>query len=89
MAQNPASLSYQEPGIIAILKQSGFLLALNVVNSALDHLIYCGLVGQLFIGVAWGVPGADWLDHDVQMVIQQLGYLGLILLVYEGENSNQ
>lgn len=80
-----SSLPYQEPDIVTILIQVGFLLALNLVNSALNKLVYCGLVGQLFIGIAWGVPGASWLDLNVQLVIQKLGYLGLILLVYEGQ----
>ncbi|KAF4221207.1 hypothetical protein CNMCM8980_009688 [Aspergillus fumigatiaffinis] len=34
--------------------------------------------------MAWRVPGANWLELDVQKTIQQLGYLGLLLLVYEG-----
>lgn len=85
MTTEVTSLPYHEPDIITILIQSGLILALNVVNSALDSVIYCGLVGQLLIGIAWGVPGANWLSRDMQVVIQQLGYLGLILMVYEGE----
>lgn len=80
-----AALSYHEPGIETILKQSSFLLALNGINWILDNAIYCGLVGQIFIGVAWGTPGADWLSGVVQTTVMQLGYLGLILIVYEGE----
>ncbi|KAH3056311.1 hypothetical protein KXV27_009537 [Aspergillus fumigatus] len=78
------ALAYHEPGIKTILIQTSFLLALNWVNTLLDKLIYCGLIGQLLIGIAWGVPGANWLELDVQKTIQQLGYLGLLLLVYEG-----
>ncbi|RLM00180.1 hypothetical protein CFD26_107868 [Aspergillus turcosus] len=84
MAASQDALAYHEPGIQTILIQAGFLLALNWVNSLLDKLIYCGLIGQLLIGMAWGVPGANWLELDVQKTIQQLGYLGLLLLVYEG-----
>lgn len=85
MTTEVKSLPYHEPDIRTILIQSGLILALNVVNSALDSIIYCGLVGQLLIGIAWGVPGANWLNRDVQAVIQQFGFLGLILMVYEGE----
>ena len=35
--------------------------------------------------MAWGIPGGDLLELSVQKSIQQLGYLGLLLLVYEGE----
>jgi hypothetical protein len=78
------SLPYHEPDIVTILILSSFLLLLNLVNSVLDRLIYCGLLGQVFIGIAWGTPGAKWLSIQVEEVIVQLGYIGLILLVYEG-----
>jgi hypothetical protein len=84
MADVQASLAYQEPGITTLLIQSSFLFALNLFNYIFDRIMYCGLVSQLFIGIAWGLPGANWLGPDVQRVCQQLGYLGLILLVYEG-----
>ncbi|KAL1878915.1 hypothetical protein Plec18167_004210 [Paecilomyces lecythidis] len=34
--------------------------------------------------MAWGIPGAKWLDVDLQHAAMSIGYLGLILLVYEG-----
>ncbi|KAK9385065.1 Sodium/hydrogen exchanger family-domain-containing protein [Lipomyces mesembrius] len=79
-----AYLPYHEPDILTILTQSSFLFLMNVVNHVLDNLVYCGLLGQVFIGVAWGSPGAGWLGTKVEETIVQLGYLGLILLVYEG-----
>ncbi|KAL1999568.1 hypothetical protein VTN02DRAFT_4344 [Thermoascus thermophilus] len=84
MAGSQAALAYHEPAIATILNHAGFILVLNVVNSLLDKLVYCGLIGQLFIGILWGTPGASWLDLHMQEVIQKLGYLGLIVLVYEG-----
>lgn len=77
-------LPYHEPGIITILIQTSFLLVLNVMNSLFDRLIYCGLLAQVFIGVAWGTPGGKILNGEAENVIVQLGYLGLLLLVYEG-----
>jgi hypothetical protein len=77
-------LPYHEPGIVTILIQSSLLLILNIINTIFDKLIFCGLLAQVFIGVAWGIPGAKWLSEDTEAVIMQLGYLGLILLVYEG-----
>jgi hypothetical protein len=79
-----ASLTYHEPEIAAILVLSSLILLLNVVNSLLDKLLYCGLIGQIFIGVAWGTPGAQWLEQSFESALVQLGYLGLLLLVYEG-----
>ncbi len=81
---NASALSYHEPGIVTILTLSSFLLLLNIINYALDRVAYCGLIGQILVGIAWGTPGANWLSDDVQHPVVQLGYLGLILLVYEG-----
>ncbi|OBT80928.1 hypothetical protein VF21_00135 [Pseudogymnoascus sp. 05NY08] len=83
-AEVKSFLPYHEPGIVTILIQSSFILILNVVNTLFDKFIFCGLLGQVFIGVAWGTPGAKWLGQGVEDVIVQLGYLGLILLVYQG-----
>ena len=60
---------------------------LNFVNSLSDRLLYCGLVGQILVGIGWGTPGAYWLSLDVQNAVSQLGYLGLIVIVYEGEQQ--
>lgn len=79
-----SAFAYHEPPIDIILNQSGLLIVLNLVNVCLDKLVYCGLIGQLFIGILWGTPGAKWLDREMETFIQQLGYLGLIMLVYEG-----
>ncbi|GAB1198612.1 hypothetical protein APSETT444_007938 [Aspergillus pseudonomiae] len=84
MAISETAFAYHEPAISTVLNQAGFLLVLNLVNVCLDKLVYCGLIGQLFIGILWGTPGAKWLTRDMEIVIQQLGYLGLIMLVYEG-----
>jgi hypothetical protein len=85
-ATSQAALAYEEPGISTTLNLAGLLLALNLLNSLLDKFLYCGLIGQLFIGILWGTPGAQWLDQDTEIVVQQLGYIGLIMLVYEGNH---
>lgn len=79
-----SSLPYHEPGITVILVQTSFLMLLNVINSIFDKFLYCGLIGQVLLGVAWGNPGTEWLSEETEHVIVQLGYLGLILIVYEG-----
>ncbi|KGO70924.1 Cation/H+ exchanger [Penicillium italicum] len=83
-SESEAAFAYHEPSIKTVLNYTGFLLTLNIANTCLDKLLYCGLIGQLFIGVLWGTPGAQWFDQQTERVIQQIGYLGLILLIYEG-----
>ena len=79
-----AALLYREPSIEVILVQSSFLVLLNVLNWALDSLLYCGSIGQILVGIAWGVPGGNILGADAENIAVQLGYLGIILLVFEG-----
>ena len=81
-------LPYHEPTIVIILIQSSFLLVLNALNSIFDSLIYCGLLAQVVVGVAWGTPGGNILGAEFEKVVVDLGYLGLILLVYEGKSSH-
>lgn len=75
---------YHEPGMVRILVLSSFLLLLNVVNFVVDKFLYCGLVGQILLGIAWGTPGGKWIDNETEQVFIDLGYLGLLLVVYEG-----
>ncbi|KAI5848720.1 Sodium/hydrogen exchanger family-domain-containing protein [Morchella snyderi] len=79
-----SSLPYHEPSIVQVLILSSFGLLLNITNWALERSIYCGLVGQILVGVFWGTPLSGWLDSSIEAAVVQLGYLGLILLVYEG-----
>ncbi|CAG8007824.1 unnamed protein product [Penicillium nalgiovense] len=84
VSESEAAFAYHEPSIKTVLNYTGFLLTLNIANTCLDKLFYCGLIGQIFIGVLWGTPGAQWFGQETERVIQQIGYLGLILLIYEG-----
>ena len=78
------ALSYQEPDIKTILIFTSFILLLNVVNYVLDRLIYVGLIGQVLLGVIWGTPVAQWLGNYVEATVVDLGFLGLLLLIFEG-----
>ncbi|CUM64909.1 uncharacterized protein PRCAT00002527001 [Priceomyces carsonii] len=84
MADSLTYFAYEEPNPVTILIYSGFILLLNAIKFVLDRLISCGLVGQILIGVTFGVPGCKWLTLSAQKTIMQLGYIGLILMVYEG-----
>jgi Kef-type K+ transport system membrane component KefB len=79
-------LPYEEPGIIVILSLTAFVVLLNGIRYGLDKLLYCGLIGEIFLGTIWGLPvgGTAWLNRNTQEVIQAFGYLGLIGLVFEG-----
>jgi Kef-type K+ transport system membrane component KefB len=79
-------LPYEEAGITTILSLTSFLLLLNGTRYIFDRLLYCGIVGEILIGIIWGLPvgGTAWLSAGTQEAIQEFGYLGLIGLVFEG-----
>ncbi|KAK6583514.1 hypothetical protein PZA11_004590 [Diplocarpon coronariae] len=79
-------LPYHEPGITTILSLASFLLVLNIIRYVLDNLLYCGIIGEILIGIIWGQPvgGTSWLSAGTQEAVQAYGYLGLIGLVFEG-----
>ncbi|PSN58682.1 hypothetical protein BS50DRAFT_566557 [Corynespora cassiicola Philippines] len=87
-SEDAPSLPYHEPGIVTILIQTSFLLLLNVINAALDQFFYCGLLGQVLVGIVWGTPAAKLLSVHVEEAVVQFGYLGLILLVFEADLQN-
>ena len=89
MALDDASFAYHEPSVTTLLILTAFLLLLNAVNFALDKLVYCGLLGQILVGVWFGTPGAQWLNQDAELAVQQLGYIGLLMLVYEGNSAHE
>jgi Kef-type K+ transport system membrane component KefB len=77
------ALPYIETPLPVLLPLSAFLLALHIVAWPIDRLVSCGLLGQMLVGTIWG-PVTSWLDLDIQLAVVNLGYVGLILLVYEG-----
>jgi len=78
-----AALPYKETPLPILLPLSAFLLALHIFAWPLDKLVSCGLLGQMLVGTIWG-PVTSWLDLEIQDTVVNLGYVGLILLVYEG-----
>ena len=79
------SVAFQVPSTETLLILCSFLVALFVFAWPLDRTISCGLLAQILVGTIWGTPLTSWLQLDMQNTIRQVGYLGLILVVYEGK----
>lgn len=78
------SLAYETPSLRQILTLSSFCMSLNVLHDVVDSLLHVGLLAQLVLGAVFGSPLANLLPEEVQKTVQALGYLGLLLLVFEG-----
>ncbi len=81
--QHPASLPYHEPDIKTILILVSFKIFLNLIKHALDKILYRGLLGQVLLAVACGTPGGRFPSQSAEKFIVTLGYLGLLLIVFE------
>lgn len=47
-------------------------------------IIQAGIIGQIAVGIIYGVPLANILEHNWQETFLVLGYVGLILIIFEG-----
>ncbi|KAK3991103.1 sodium-hydrogen antiporter [Cladorrhinum sp. PSN332] len=79
-----AFLAYHEPDIVSILTLISFFLFLGIAEWIADKILRAGLIGQIIVGLIYGVPIANILALDWQETFLALGYIGLILIIFEG-----
>lgn len=84
----PTQFTYHEPPIPSLLILSTYFYFLNLFGSLFQFLISSELIGQILVGVIFGSPLAEWLDEGWQESFVGVGYVGLLLCVYEGEYNS-
>jgi hypothetical protein len=47
-------------------------------------IIRAGIIGQIAVGIIYGKPLADILEKPWQETFLAVGYIGLILIIFEG-----
>ncbi|KAK3389401.1 Cation/H+ exchanger [Podospora didyma] len=82
--ESGAFLAYHEPGIISILTLLSFFFFLAVAEWLSHKIFRAGLIGQIIVGLIYGVPIGNILVPEWQDTFLALGYIGLILIVFEG-----
>lgn len=82
------ALVYEEPSLVHLLILASFLYLLNVSRVCADRLLYAGIVAQIGLGIIYGAPLANLLPGAWQTAFTDLGYMGLILVVFEGESPS-
>ncbi|RPD62148.1 hypothetical protein L226DRAFT_463681 [Lentinus tigrinus ALCF2SS1-7] len=80
----PHALTYEEPSLVHLLVLASFIYLLNVVRVISDYLLYAGIVAEIAFGIVYGSPLASLLPTSWESTFTALGYLGLILVVFEG-----
>ena len=79
-----AFLEYHEPDIVNILTLISFFVVLSVSEWISNKIFRAGLIGQIIVGMIYGVPIANILAVEWQEAFLALGYIGLILIIFEG-----
>jgi hypothetical protein len=82
-----SSFTYEEPSVSSLLILSSWLYLLNVFGYLAQRLLSAGLLGQILIGVIYGTPLARWLDESWEEAFVAIGYVGLLVVVFEGESG--
>ncbi|KXG49323.1 Cation/H+ exchanger [Penicillium griseofulvum] len=77
-------LPYHEPGTVDILIIVSFFFFLSLAKWVSAKVIQAGIIGQIAVGIIYGVPLANFLEHKWQETFSVLGYVGLILIIFEG-----
>jgi Kef-type K+ transport system membrane component KefB len=77
-------LPYETPSIVQLLTLGSFLVLLPAFKLMFKRLICAGILGPLVLGIIYGVPLAGILAREWQEAFLAIGYLGLILLIFEG-----
>ncbi|KAI0366246.1 Sodium/hydrogen exchanger [Pilatotrama ljubarskyi] len=84
----PTALPYEEPSLVHLLLLSSFIYLLNVARALADFLLHGGIVAEIALGIVYGSPLASLLPTAWEESFIALGYLGLILVVFEGGLSS-
>ncbi|KAK3688855.1 Cation/H+ exchanger [Podospora appendiculata] len=77
-------LEYHEPGIVSVLTLVSFFVVLAVAEWLSAKIFRAGLIGQIIVGLVYGTPIGDILAVEWQETFLALGYIGLILIIFEG-----
>ncbi|KAK4056447.1 hypothetical protein OIO90_002590 [Microbotryomycetes sp. JL221] len=77
------TISYREPTLPHLLTLISFLYLLQVGRTLADKVLGAGLIGECAIGVVYG-PVTDILEIEWQQTFVAMGYIGLVLIVFEG-----
>lgn len=78
-----SSIPYEIPNPPSLLTLSSFLYLINVADYIASQVIHAGLIGPLVVGIVYGSQAADILSPYLQSTFIDLGYIGLLLIVFE------
>ncbi|KAJ2894291.1 hypothetical protein MKZ38_007748 [Zalerion maritima] len=72
------------PTVISLLILISFFFFLSFAEWFSDKIFRAGLIGQIIVGLIYGLPLGNIMPIDWQETFVSLGYIGLILIIFEG-----
>ncbi|KAM0755710.1 hypothetical protein T439DRAFT_320422 [Meredithblackwellia eburnea MCA 4105] len=82
MSSEIINIQYEEPTLVDIVTLLALLTLLQLARWSTQKLFNAGLLGQITIGIIFG-PLAHWLVTQSQQTILVLGYVALVLIVFQ------
>lgn len=70
--------------VINILILISFLFFLAISEWISNRILRAGLIGQIIVGLVYGVPVGNILAAEWQETFMALGYIGLVFIIFEG-----
>lgn len=70
--------------VVEILVIISFFFILCLAEWLSAKVIRAGIIGNIAVGIIYGVPLANILEINWQKTFLALGYIGLILIIFEG-----
>jgi hypothetical protein len=61
-----------------------FFFLLSLAEWISTKIIRAGIIGQIAVGIIYGKPLANILEYSWQQTFLAIGYVGLILIIFEG-----
>lgn len=79
-----SSIQYELPTTEQTLLLGAFLFLLSATYQVAQRILHAGPLGQILLGALYGAPLGNLLPNHFQTACIDIGYVGLILLVFEG-----
>ncbi|KAF7366376.1 putative Na(+)/H(+) antiporter GerT [Mycena sanguinolenta] len=77
------TIAYTTPNVPTILTVGSFLYLINLAEAIFARFLNAGLLGSLCVGVLFGPEVSNILPEAIQSAVITIGYIGLLLIVFE------
>jgi hypothetical protein len=71
--------------VVSLLCLISFFFFLSFAEWFSAKIFKAGLIGQIIVGLIYGLPVGNIMPVEWQETFVELGYIGLILIIFEGE----